>query len=237
MATTYIVVLSGPTRGAMDKESDRSSLVNILKLAYSGELAAAYAYRGHWKSLRNPSEIARIKQIEDEEWVHRQNIARMMECLEVRPSALREVRCWIIGRSIGIACHLMGWFLPMYFAGRLESGNTIEYEHAAMHAGRLGLLEFESELQVMSSVEKEHEQFFLGVISNHAWLPFVSRIFKWGGASPIGASPIGTSPIGTSPIAASRAAASPIAPNPIASDSVQEIPAGSAANVHPERTT
>jgi demethoxyubiquinone hydroxylase (CLK1/Coq7/Cat5 family) len=212
MATTYIVVLSDPIRGAMDKESDRSSLVNILKLAYSGELAAAYAYRGHWKSLRNPSEIARIKQIEDEEWVHRQNIARMMECLEVRPSALREVRCWIIGRSIGIACHLMGWFLPMYFAGRLESGNTIEYEHAAMHAGRLGLLEFESELQVMSSVEKEHEQFFLGVISNHAWLPFVSRIFKWG-------------------------AASRIAPSSTTSDGVEEMPAGSTASVHPERTT
>jgi demethoxyubiquinone hydroxylase (CLK1/Coq7/Cat5 family) len=231
MATTYIVVLSDPIRGAMDKESDLSSLVNILKLAYSGELAAAYAYRGHWKSLKNPSEIARIKQIEDEEWVHRQSIARMMECLEVRPSALREVRCWIIGRSIGIACHLMGWFLPMYFAGRLESGNTIEYEHAAMHAGRLGLLDFESELQVMSRVEKEHELFFLGVISNHTWLPFVSRIFKWGGASPIGASPIGASPIGTSPIAASR-----IAADPVASDSAQEIPAGSAASVHPERT-
>jgi demethoxyubiquinone hydroxylase (CLK1/Coq7/Cat5 family) len=229
--TTYIVVLSEPIRGAMDKESDLSSLVNILKLAYSGELAAAYAYRGHWKSLKNPSEIARIKQIEDEEWAHRQNIARMMEFMEIRPSALRDVRCWIVGRSIGIACHLMGWFLPMYFAGRLESGNTIEYEHAAMHAGRLGLLDFESELQVMARVEKEHEQFFLGVISNHAWLPFVSRIFKWGGASRIGASPIGTSPI-----AASRAAVSPIAPNPIASDGVQEIPAGSAANVHPERT-
>jgi demethoxyubiquinone hydroxylase (CLK1/Coq7/Cat5 family) len=221
MATTYIVVLRDPIRGAMDKESDRSSLVRILKLAYSGELAAAYAYRGHWKSLKNLAEITRIKQIEDEEWVHRQNIARMLECMEVRPSVLREVRCWIVGRSIGIACHLMGWFLPMYFAGRLESGNTVEYEHAAMHAGRLGLLDCESELQVMSRVEREHELFFLGVISNHAWLPFVSRIFKWGAASPIAASPI---------------AASRIAPNPITSDGVEELPAGSAGSVHPERT-
>jgi demethoxyubiquinone hydroxylase (CLK1/Coq7/Cat5 family) len=231
MATTYIVVLSDPIRGAMDKESDRSSLVGILKLAYSGELAAAYAYRGHWKSLKNPAEIIRIKQIEDEEWVHRQNIARMMEFMEIRPSVLREVRCWIVGRSIGIACHILGWFLPMYFAGRLESGNTIEYEHAAMHAGRLGLLDFENELQVMSRVEKEHELFFLGVISNHAWLPFVSRIFKWGAPSRIGASPIAASRVAASRVAASRVAASPIA-----SDSVQETPAGSAASVHPERT-
>jgi demethoxyubiquinone hydroxylase (CLK1/Coq7/Cat5 family) len=165
-----------------DRESDRAGLVHILKQAYSGELAAAYAYRGHWKSLKRPSEIARIKQIEHEEWVHRQNVARMMGSMQARPSMLREVRCWIVGRCIGIACHLIGWFLPMYFAGRLESRNTIEYENAAMHAGRLGLTDFESELLVMSRVEKEHELFFLGVIASHRWLPLVSRMFKWGAA-------------------------------------------------------
>jgi len=167
-------------KGAMDKESDLSSLVSILERAYSGELAAAYAYRGHWKSLKDPAEIARIKQIEDEEWLHRGNIARMMQYMKVEPGRLREARCWIVGRIIGIGCHLIGWFLPMYFAGRLESGNTIEYENAAVYAGQLGLADFESELLVMSRVEKEHELFFLGVISNHPWLPLVSRIFKWG---------------------------------------------------------
>src|SRR5262249_49764359 len=76
--------------------------------------------------------------------------------------------------------HLIGWFLPMYFAGRLESGNTEEYAIAALHAARLGLTDFARELKVMSAVEKEHELFFLGVISGHPWLPFVLRVLKWG---------------------------------------------------------
>ena len=164
----------------MNEESDRTCLLSILQKAYSGELAAAYAYRGHWKSLKDASEIASIKKIEDEEWVHRQNVGRMLQELGAEPVKLREIRCWIVGRVIGIGCHLIGWFLPMYFAGRLESGNTIEYETAALHAARLGLVDFERELLVMSAVEKQHELFFLGVISGHRWLPLVSGIFKWG---------------------------------------------------------
>ena len=167
----------------MNGESDRASLVHILQQAYSGELAAAYAYRGHWKSLKDASEIASIKKIENEEWAHRQNVGRMLNALGTRPKRLREVRCWIVGRCIGVGCHLIGWFLPMYFAGRLESGNTIEYEIAALHAARLGLADFARELLVMSAVEKQHELFFLSVISGHPWLPFVSGIFKWGAPS------------------------------------------------------
>jgi hypothetical protein len=68
----------------------------------------------------------------------------------------------------------------MYFAGRLESGNVLEYEEAAGHAARLGLNEFEADLLVMSRVEKEHEDFFLGVIAGHRLLPLMNSIFKWG---------------------------------------------------------
>src|SRR5260370_25375941 len=102
----------------MNKESDRASLVHILQQAYSGELAAAYAYRGHWKSLKDLSEIASIRQIENEEWVHRENIGRMLKYMSARPRKLREIKSWLVARSIGTACHLIGWFLPMYFAGR-----------------------------------------------------------------------------------------------------------------------
>src|SRR5262249_20615658 len=110
----------------------------------------------------------------------RQNVGRMLEELGAEPVKLREIRCWIVGRVIGIGCHLIGWFLPMYFAGRLESGNTEEYAIAALHAARLGLTDFARELKVMSAVEKAQEYFFLGVISAHRWLPFVSSVFKWG---------------------------------------------------------
>jgi hypothetical protein len=68
----------------------------------------------------------------------------------------------------------------MYFAGRLESGNVIEYQVAASHAGALGLKEFEADLLVMAQVEKEHELFFSNVISGHRLLPLVSGMFGWG---------------------------------------------------------
>jgi hypothetical protein len=36
-------------------------------LAYSGELAAGLAYRGHWRSVRDAAERERIQTIEAEE--------------------------------------------------------------------------------------------------------------------------------------------------------------------------
>ncbi len=30
----------------------RQNLIRILQSAYSGEMAAAYAYRGHWKNIK-----------------------------------------------------------------------------------------------------------------------------------------------------------------------------------------
>lgn len=159
---------------------DREHLIRILQGAYSGELAAGFAYRGHWKSVKRQSERAAIQKIEREEWVHRERVGEMLVSLAARPLRFREVKLWIIGRSIGLACHLIGWFLPMYFAGRLESGNVLEYEEAAHHAAALGLSEFEADLRVMSRVEKEHEDFFLGVIAGHRLLPLMHSIFKWG---------------------------------------------------------
>lgn len=105
----------------------------------------------------------------------------MLSKLVGAPRRFREAKLWVIGRTIGLACHLIGWFLPMYFAGRLESGNVIEYQVAASHAGALGLIEFEADLLVTAQVEREHEQFFLNVIAGHRLLPIVSGVFGWGG--------------------------------------------------------
>ena len=141
---------------------------------------AGFAYRGHWKSVKNPIERAAIQKIEREEWIHRDRVGEMLASLAGRPLKHREVKLWIIGQSIGLLCHLIGWFLPMYFAGRLESGNVLEYEEAARHAAALGLNEYEADLLVMSRVEKEHENFFLGVIAGHRLMPLMQAIFKWG---------------------------------------------------------
>ena len=113
-------------------------LIAILQLAYSGELAAGYAYRGHWRSLADPEERARIRQIEEEEWHHRRLVGEMLGKLGARPLLYREIRAFVVGRSLGFLCHLAGWFAPMYGAGRLESRNIKEYEVAARYAVEAG---------------------------------------------------------------------------------------------------
>jgi demethoxyubiquinone hydroxylase (CLK1/Coq7/Cat5 family) len=164
---------------ASTDNDDRRQLVGLLRGAYSGELAAAYAYRGHWKSVERHAERERIRQIEDEEWVHRERVGAMLCALSAAPARTREARMWLIGRALGFGCHLIGWFLPMYFAGRLESMNVREYETAAFHARNLGLFEFAADLQHMATVEGEHEIFFRQMVTRHRWLPLMRRVFGW----------------------------------------------------------
>lgn len=161
-------------------DSTRRKLIRILQAAYSGELAAAYAYRGHWKSLGNLDEKEMVYIIEDEEWAHRRQVKEMLHYLGARPQRMREVLMWLTGRVIGITCHLTGWFLPMYFAGRVEGGNVREYEAASLHAGRLGLKSFEEELREMAVTERNHELFFMKTVYGHRLRPFMRAVFRWG---------------------------------------------------------
>ncbi|MEW6209700.1 MAG: hypothetical protein AB1631_15130 [Acidobacteriota bacterium] len=160
--------------------SDRERLILILQRAYSGELGAALAYRGHWKSVKDDSEKIHIRQIEHEEWIHRLRVGEMLTSLGSAPVKSKEVRLWITGRMIGLSCHVIGWFLPMYFAGRIESCNVEEYLTAARHARALSLVEFENDLLRMAEVERQHEKFFLEKVAPHWMLPIAAKLFNWG---------------------------------------------------------
>jgi rubrerythrin len=151
-------------------ELNRKRLINILQLAYSGERAAGYAYRGHWQSVSDPDERARIKTIEDEEWHHRELVCEMLASLNAGPSKWREIRATIIGRSIGVICHLSFWFVPMYGAGKLESGNIVEYETAARYARDCGQSDLIDCLLTMAEVEWEHERYFRELVHQSRWL-------------------------------------------------------------------
>jgi len=157
----------------------RRNLIRILQNAHAGELAAAFAYRGHWKSLRESAEKERIKQIEAEEWTHRENVRRWLTALNSHPGKLREAVFWTIGRCLGLSCYVSGWFFPMYFAGRLESKNVQEYVDAAEFAKQLEMPECFDEMMEMSRVEGEHEIFFSQTIRGHRLLPLTKTIFKW----------------------------------------------------------
>ena len=147
----------------------RQKLIAILQLAYSGELAAAYAYRGHWQSISAAHERDAIRNIEADEWRHRQLIGEMLSTLGSGPNQRRERRATIIGRTLGLLCHVMGWLTAMYGAGRLESRNVREYETAARHARDCGCVDFIDCLLEMAEVEWDHEHYFRSRVLSH-WL-------------------------------------------------------------------
>ena len=157
-----------------DLLNPRAQLIAILQLAYSGELAAGYAYRGHWHSVRNPEERRSISKIEAEEWHHRKLVGEMLESLGARSNKVREIRATVVGRVLGLLCHVSGWFAPMYGAGRLESRNIVEYETAARHALACGREDLIDCLLTMAEVEWEHEKYFRSCVLRHRWSRRVS---------------------------------------------------------------
>ena len=147
--------------------ASRAALIALLQLAFSGELAAAHAYRGHARSVTDPEERRRIAEIEREELHHRELVGRMLAELGVRPGRARELRAALVGRVLGALCHVSGWLAPMYGAGRLESRNIREYEAAARHARDCGRSEWVDCLLTMAEVEWEHEHYFRARVLSH----------------------------------------------------------------------
>jgi rubrerythrin len=180
-------------------------LIRQLRGAYSGELAAGYAYRGHWRSVRDAGEREHIARIESEEWHHREIVGGMLRALGARPSKLREAIFWGIGRAIGLSCHLGGWFIPMYGAGRLERGNIVEYEVAAEYAHACGHDEMIDDLLEMAEVEWEHERYFRERVAGHRLLRI---LMPWPAVAPKESIRAKWSATPASPEPASRARAS-----------------------------
>ena len=135
-------------------------LVSSLRLAYSAERAAAFAYIGHAGSLRNPAEIEPVQQIEQDEWDHRRHVLAIMNEYGIAPSKWLELKFYIIGKVIGFSCYLIGRFMPYFFAGKLESGNVCEYFIMLQHFHSLGITHHDELLYEMGMKEKEHEVYF-----------------------------------------------------------------------------
>ena len=153
----------------MTTENDsREKLIALLQLAYSGELAAAHAYRGHWHSVRQTDERESIRKIEDDEWRHRKLVGEMLAGLGAGPSKRREIRAEIVGRTLGFLCHITGWLAPMYGAGKLESRNVKEYETAARYARDCGCVDLIDCLLEMAEVEWDHEFYFRACVLSSA---------------------------------------------------------------------
>ncbi len=156
------------------------ALVDLLQKAYSAEKAAAFAYQGHAGSVKDKIEKIEIKQIELDEWNHRKEVLEIMRKYNIPVSNYYEFRFYIIGKIISFSCYIIGWFMPFFFAGRLESGNVCEYFRMMQYFHELGIVEHNQVLYEMGIKEKEHEIYFLGKIRNKKMLPFFEKLFSWG---------------------------------------------------------
>ena len=155
-------------------------LVRLLQLAYSAEKAAAFAYIGHAGSVKSVQEKAAIRQIELDEWQHRETVLSLMRQYDVPISRYFEVKYHILGRLISASCYVIGWFMPYYFAGRLESGNVCEYFIMMKYFNELGITSHDEVLYEMGMKEKEHEVYFQEGLRDNRLLPFFEKIFGWG---------------------------------------------------------
>ena len=156
------------------------ALVDLLQQAYSAEKAAAFAYQGHAGSIKDPVDKAAIHGIELDEWGHRHEVLTIMQRYGIPVSKYYEIRFHIIGKLISGSCYVIGWFMPFYFAGRLESGNVFEYFRLMHYFHELGIDEHDQVLYDMGIREKEHEVYFLNRIKNKKLLATFERIFSWG---------------------------------------------------------
>lgn len=155
-------------------------LVRLLQQAYSAEKAAAFAYIGHAGSVRDPNEKLAIQRIEQDEWQHREQVLAIMNRYEISPSRYFELKYHMLGKLISWSCYVIGWFMPYYFAGRLESGNVCEYFLMMRYFHAVGITEHDEVLYEMGMKEKEHEVYFQNSLANKRLLPLFERIFGWG---------------------------------------------------------
>jgi hypothetical protein len=169
-----------PQKTVTGKSLHHPQLKKLLQKAYSAEKAAAYAYQGHAASVKHPLEKIAIRQIEEDEWNHRKEVLAIMGYYNIPASRWYEIRFALIGRIISASCHVIGWFMPFFFAGKLESGNVCEYFRMKRHFNAIGIHQWDVILYEMGMKEKEHEVYFLQKIKQSRLLPYFERLFNWG---------------------------------------------------------
>lgn len=74
-----------------------------------------------------------------DEWQHRETVLSIMRQYAIPPSRYHEIKYHIIDKIISASCYVIGWFMPYYFAGRLESGNVCEYFIMMRYFNELGI--------------------------------------------------------------------------------------------------
>ena len=134
----------------------------MLQKAHAGEWAAYLAYEGHSASLikTNPSAASFIKEIQKEEWFHRQTVGFMLIELKGEPSPIREMIMFFIGRSASALCYISGNWASAVGAELIEHIGATSYKEMAELARDEGYPAMAVELEYMARVEEQHAKFF-----------------------------------------------------------------------------
>ena len=136
-----------------------------LKLAYSTEIGAMRAYRGHAAATREPDVRADIEQIGADELHHRQQVGALLERFGARPWWWLEWTFRAIGRVIGLGCHVWGGWASAFGAAQFEFGGAGDYRRAARAARKLGDEPLARQLDLYQSQEEQHRRYFLALAS------------------------------------------------------------------------
>lgn len=136
-------------------------LIRLLQLAHAIEIGAYNAYEGHWNSIP-ANEVERIKiwVIQCEEYLHREELKKMLRKLDAKPSKILDAILWVIGKSISVSCYVMPRKMAMWGAEIMEiMGSGIYYRvaEAALDEDQLKMCH---DLVKMGRQEERHEQFF-----------------------------------------------------------------------------
>lgn len=134
-----------------------------LRVAYSTEIGAASAYRGHAKSTRDPAVAAHIAQIEQDERGHRAALGALLKRFKVRPIYPLELFFWCVGNIIGLGCFVWGEWASAFGAAQFEFGGIGDYRRAARAARAVGEEALAVQMDTYQQQEADHRAFFLAL--------------------------------------------------------------------------
>lgn len=137
-----------------------SKFIKLLKRAHAIEIGAYHAYEGHWRSLPNDSVSQNtIKAIQTDELNHKKAVAQMLKDLNAKSSPLLDTILWLIGKSISIACHFMGFRMAMWGAKIMEIMGANIYRKLVQIAVKERQYTMALGLSYMQRAEEDHERY------------------------------------------------------------------------------
>lgn len=142
-----------------------TNLIWQLQVAHAIETGAYEAYEGHANSLKNPCEREKIKQIQKDEWFHRQTVGFMLIELKAGPNHVLDGLLWLIGRTISLSCYVIGYRAAMWGAKIMEVFGSNIYGNLAAQCVLEGQGQFMLEFCKMAHQEREHEEFFKNILN------------------------------------------------------------------------